>query len=69
MFDPWTTPGLMETLSEWRMEMARSSRHPPEVRERAVALVVENQSDYASQWGAIVSIAVKVGASAETLLY
>ncbi len=27
--------------------MARSTRHPREVRERAVALVVENQSDYA----------------------
>ncbi len=47
--------------------MARSSRHPGEVGERAVALVVENQSDYASQWEAIVSIAVKVGVSTETL--
>jgi aminopeptidase C len=41
--------------------MARSSRHPREVRERAVALVVETQSDYGSQWEAIVSIAEKVG--------
>jgi transposase len=37
------------------------------VRERAVALVLENQSDYGSQWEAIVSIAAKVGVSAESL--
>ena len=47
--------------------MARSSRHPREVRERAVALVVEHQSDYGSQWEAIVSIAGKVGVSSESL--
>jgi transposase len=39
--------------------MARSTRHPCEVRERAVALVLENQSDYGSQWEAIVSVAEK----------
>jgi transposase len=37
------------------------------VRERAVALVLETQSDYGSQWEAIVSIAVKVGVSGESL--
>ena len=47
--------------------MARSSRHPREVRERAVTLVLETQSDYGSQWEAIVSIAEKVGVSGESL--
>ena len=47
--------------------MARSSRHPREVRERAVALVWETQSDYGSQWESIVSISEKVGVSAESL--
>jgi transposase len=47
--------------------MARSSRHPREVRERAVALVSETQSDYGSQWEAIVSVAEKVGVSGESL--
>jgi transposase len=47
--------------------MARSSRHPREVRERAVALVFETQSEYGSQWEAIMSIAQKVGVSAESL--
>jgi transposase len=47
--------------------MARSSRHPREVRERAVALVWETQSEYGSQWEAIMSIAQKVGVLAESL--
>jgi transposase len=47
--------------------MVRSSRHSREVRERAVALVLESQLDYGSQWEAIVSVAGKVGASAESL--
>ena len=33
--------------------MARSSRRPREVRERVVALVLEGQADYGSQWEAI----------------
>jgi transposase len=37
------------------------------VRERAVALVLESQSDYGSQWEAIVSVAGKVGVSGESL--
>jgi transposase len=47
--------------------MARSSKHPREVRERAVALVLETQSEYGSQWEAIVSVAQKVGVSGESL--
>ena len=47
--------------------MARSSRHPREVRERAVALVLESQVDYGSQWEAIVSVAGKVGVWGESL--
>jgi transposase len=47
--------------------MARSSRHPREVRERAVTLVLETQADYGSQWEAIVSVAAKVNVSSETL--
>jgi len=47
--------------------MARSSRHPREVRERAVALVLESQADYGWQWEAIVSVAGTVGVSGESL--
>jgi transposase len=47
--------------------MDRSSRHPREVRERAVALVFEQVEAYSSQWEAICSVAAKVGVSQESL--
>ncbi len=47
--------------------MARRSRYSPEVRERAVRMVLEHQGEYASQWEAIRSIAEKIGCTAETL--
>jgi transposase len=47
--------------------MAKGTRYPREIRERAVRMVLEHQADYASQWKAIESIAEKFGMSAETL--
>lgn len=47
--------------------MAKQQRFSPEVRERAVRLVREHQSDYETQWAAITSIASKIGCAAETL--
>ena len=47
--------------------MARPSRFSPEVRDRAVRMVLEQQDKHASQWAAITSIAEKFGCSAETL--
>jgi transposase len=47
--------------------MARRSKFSPEVRERAVRLVFEHASGYASQWEAIRSIAAKIGCSTEAL--
>jgi transposase len=47
--------------------MARPSRHPAELRERAVRLVAERRDEYRSEWAAISSIAEKFGVTAETL--
>ena len=47
--------------------MGRPSRYSPEVRERAVRMVLEHERDYDSQWAAIRSIAAKIGCSSETL--
>jgi transposase len=47
--------------------MTRARRFSPEVRERAVRLVREHQSEYATQWAAITSIAGKIGCAPETL--
>ena|SRR5690606_40583978 len=47
--------------------MSKQTRYSPEVRERAVRMVFEHQSEYPSQWAALGSIAAKFGCTAETL--
>ena len=44
-----------------------SPKFSAEVRERAVRMVVEHRGEHASQWAAIVSIAAKIGCTAQTL--
>ena len=47
--------------------MNKPKKYSPEVRERAVRMVVEHQAEYESQWAAMLSIASKIGCTTETL--
>jgi transposase-like protein len=47
--------------------MKQSSPFSPEVRQRAVRLVIEQLGEYESEWAALVSISPKVGCTPETL--
>ncbi len=49
------------------MTKKTSNRFSPEVRQRAVRMVLEHGGGHASQWAAIGSIAGKIGCTAETL--
>ncbi|HGT3970747.1 TPA: IS3 family transposase [Escherichia coli] len=47
--------------------MTKNTRFSPEVRQRAIRMVLESQGEYDSQWAAICSIAPKIGCTPGTL--
>jgi transposase len=47
--------------------MTTVKRYAPEVRERAVRMVLDHQGEYSTQWAAIESIAGKIGCTAQSL--
>jgi len=47
--------------------MRKSTKFSPEITERAVRRVFDHRAQHESQWAAIVSIAAKIGCTAETL--
>jgi transposase len=49
------------------MTRRNGNSYSPEVRARAVRMVLEHRGEYSSQWEAISSIASKIGCTAETL--
>ena len=48
-------------------KQAKSPKFSPEVRQRAIRMVIEHRSEHASEWAAIVSIAAKIGCTGQTL--
>ncbi len=49
------------------MSLPKGKRHPEELRERAVRMVLDHQHEYPSQWKAIESIGEKLNVHRETL--
>ena len=50
------------------MSKQTSNKFSPEVRSRAVRLVLDHEAEHASRWMAIMSIAAKIGCTPQTLL-
>ena len=44
-----------------------TNKYSPEVRERSVRMVLNNEGQHESRWSAIVSIAAKIGCAPQTL--
>lgn len=54
-------------MRRWNNEPREGKEVPPEVRSRAVRMVLEHERDHPSRWATVCSVAAKIGCTAQTL--
>jgi len=60
-------PGIVGDLIFWENTTIKRQTYTPEIKERAVRMLIEAANDYPSTWSAIQAIAPKIGCTPETL--
>ena len=60
-------PVIVGDLTFWENTTMKRQTYTPEIKERAVHMLIEASSDYPYTWSAIQTIASKIGCTPETL--
>ena len=60
-------PGIVGDSTFWENTTMKTRHYTPEIKDRAVRMLIEALSDYPSTWSATQAIAPKIGCTPETL--